>query len=86
MSGRPFAFGSAIGEAWGPVRGLYGSTLGPQVDAVRKYGGEIGAQQFYRSVNSRVNPENRDTAFSRGLPQWFKDYIRRASGQDRTQR
>jgi hypothetical protein len=36
ISGRPFAYGTAIGETFGPAKWAYGQTAAPYIDVVRK--------------------------------------------------
>ncbi len=83
FSGKPFDYGSAIGEATGTIKGVYGQTMGPQIAAIRKYGGEVGAQNFYRNLNKRINPEAISGKSSKA-PQWFKDYVNNRANPNRT--
>ena len=80
ISGRPFAYGSAIGEAWGPVRGLYGSTVGSQVEAMQKYGNERGAQELFRNLDTWMSSQGRGGGS--WVPQRLKDYVGRVSGRN----
>jgi hypothetical protein len=36
ITGRPFAYGTAIGEAFGPVKVAWGQTAAPYIDVIRK--------------------------------------------------
>lgn len=81
FSGKPFDYGTGIGEAWGRIQGAYGSTLGPQVDAIRKYGSEVGARNFYRDLNSRIDPTA--TGKPSKLPKWLQEYIGDRANPDR---
>jgi len=50
VSGRPFAYGTAIGEALGPVGNVYGQTAGQYVDIARKQFLEANTAGFRRRV------------------------------------
>lgn len=55
LSGRPFAYGTAIGEAFGPVSAAYGLTLGPRVEAFRRGYGQKGVEDDVAKLTELVN-------------------------------
>lgn len=55
MSGRPFAYGSAVGEAFGPIKSVWDTTYGAQLSAYRKHKLEDWAG---KEDNWAVNIEN----------------------------
>lgn len=54
ISGKPFAYGTAIGEAFGGVKGIYGATAAPAVGAFQKAGSEAVTVELLRSLNKEM--------------------------------
>jgi hypothetical protein len=54
ISGRPFAYGTAIGEAFGPIKGAWGMTGAPYVKTVQEAFARRNLPKFARGVESVV--------------------------------
>ncbi len=54
ISGKPFAYGTAIGEAFGPVKVGWGMTGAPLLSGAQRYGGEQMVSQMMASLRSEI--------------------------------
>ena len=71
ISGRPFAYGTAIGEAFGPIRGAYGATGAPMVAGFQKAGGELASIEMFRALNKQMRS---------GALQWMPGRVKEVVG------
>jgi len=55
ISGKPFAYGSGIGEALGPVKGIWGQTGGVLVQGVQRERGEAFAQKYVPKITEKIS-------------------------------
>lgn len=70
ITGKPFAYGSAIGEAFGPVGGIYSRTIGQGVGAYQKYGSEQMTVNLLTSLNKEMT-----SGRLQWIPQGIKDFV-----------
>ncbi len=70
ISGKPFAYGTAVGEAFGGVGLAYGATLQGGVEGMRKFGQE----QMLVNLMTRLNNEMQ-TGRLQWVPQPIKTYM-----------
>lgn len=67
MSGKPFAYGTAVGEAMGPIMGLKKNMIDPITGSYQQAIGRDRVKAFQRSVRARTQASN--------LPPWLKQVI-----------
>lgn len=70
LSGRPFAYGTAIGEAFGGVQMAYGATIGTGVEGMRKYGQE----KMMVDILTRLDKQMTSGGLQ-WMPQRVKDFV-----------
>jgi len=82
ITGKPFAYGSAIGETFAPVGYGYNQTVRPFVEGLRKSGGEEGIKSIagYLSAYRTDHPGSR----LEKAPGWFTRYIDSLAPKDKT--
>jgi hypothetical protein len=78
ISGKPFAYGSAVGEAFGPVKTGWGMTGGPIMGGFQRTGGEQIAREIFTSLNKEMQSGRLQRA-----PQFVKDVA--AGGAKKTE-
>ncbi len=74
ISGKPFAYGSAIGEAFGPIRAGWGMTGAPIVGSFQKYSGEQMSLDIMRSLNNEMA-----SGRLQWMPERVKNYVNRTA-------
>lgn len=75
LSGKPFAYGSAIGEAFGGVGLAYEKTVGPGVAGIQKYNSEQMLMNLARMLNTAMGPGGK----LEKLPSAIKEPVRQIS-------
>lgn len=74
LSGKPFAYGTAIGEAFGGVGAAYGATLQPGVEGMRKYGQEKMMVDIMTRLNNQMQSGSLQWA-----PKRAKEFVKAGS-------
>lgn len=54
VSGKPFAYGSAVGEAVGPIKGAWGATGGTLIQGIQRNAGEAFAGEWMPTLRSTL--------------------------------
>lgn len=54
ISGKPFAYGTAIGEAFGPIKGAWGMAGAPVIEGVRKDAFTSSSNELVKRLSSKV--------------------------------
>lgn len=80
ISGKPFAYGTAMGEAFGGVGLAYQKTIGPGVAGLQKYGSE----SMTASLATRLADLTKPGARYEKAPQWIKDFLAAAGNKPLT--
>jgi hypothetical protein len=60
ITGRPFAYGTAIGEAFGPVKGAWGMAGAPLVDIARKTEFETRVQGWRKTLAEKAEERKKN--------------------------
>jgi hypothetical protein len=80
ITGRPFAYGTAVGEAFGGIGLAYQNTIGPGVAGARKYGSETAMYNVMRSLNREMT-EGRLQRTPRVIKEFVKTSSQEGEGQ-----
>lgn len=72
IQGKPFDYGSAIGEAAGPLRTVWGMTGAPVVGSYQKYASERTVRNIQDWVNTRISDWEQSHP-GREVPKFIKD-------------
>ena len=74
ITGRPYTYGAAIGEAIAPVGLMYGQTVGPSVGAARKLGAEYTGRRILTGLSGELAKHEKTT--------WVAKHLKDAAGRE----